>query len=723
VSIATAQTKKPADTVNTLKTIRLNNGSLFGSSFEATNRTGSSYYISAQDLEKYQYTDVNRALLTVPGVNITEEDGFGLRPNISLRGTQAERSSKISLMEDGVLIAPAPYSAPAAYYFPNVARMQAIEVLKGSSQIQYGPFTTGGAINFISAQIPDELKGYARMNIGNYNSKQTQLRVGDSGEQLGYMVEYLNFNSDGFKNLDGGGNTGFDRNDYTAKLRYSTKADAKVFQSLSLKLQYSEGLDNETYLGLTEDDFESDPYRRYLGSAADNITTEHDQIQLTHIIQPSEKLLITTTAYSNNFSRNWFKLDYVNTGNGKVGISNILRDPAGNQSEYLAISSGNDTAEDVFGVKANKRAYYSRGIQTKANILFGQNTTSNLEIGLRYHTDQEDRYQHVDLFGVENDRLTVTSPGSPGTDANRIGDAKALAAHVLYKLDIGNLTLTPGLRYESIELTRDNYGSADPERTGASLSSRENSINIFVPGVGANYRFDNTLSLFGGVHRGFSPPGSAPDVDEEKSVNYEIGTRFNLYGLRGETTLFFNDYSNLLGSDLAAAGGGGTTDQFNAGQANVAGLEFSLSYDLMETNAEWSLPIAVNYTFTDTEFRNQFDSSIYGDVEIGDEIPYIARNQFNILTGISHNKFDINANARFVGAMRTLAGQGSIASTNKVESNFIVDLSARYHVNEYLSLTANVINVFDNEYAVSRQPAGLRPGHPFGINAGIVARF
>ena len=205
------------DSITSLDEVIIRGNTILGNKFVAKNRTGAAYYLSTNELAEFNYTDINRALNKISGINFYEEDGFGLRPNISIRGTSPERSSKIAVMEDGILISPAPYSASSAYYFPSVSRMQAVEVLKGSSQIQYGPYTTGGAINFVSTEIPKKFKGKITTSYGSFHTGQTHTTIGNTTNNFGYLVEYLNYNSDGFKTLGNNLNTGFDINEITSK--------------------------------------------------------------------------------------------------------------------------------------------------------------------------------------------------------------------------------------------------------------------------------------------------------------------------------------------------------------------------------------------------------------------------------------------------------------------------------------------------------------------------
>ncbi len=700
-------------------------GNILGSKFEIKNRTGSAYYLSPQDLQQFGYTDAHKILRAVPGVNIFEEDGFGLRPNISLRGTSPERSAKITLMEDGVLIAPAPYSAPAAYYFPTMGRLESIEVLKGSSQIQYGPFTTGGAINMVSKSIPDNLSGNVRFSYGNFTSRNTEATIGDSKENFGYLAQFYNYNSDGFKSLDGGGNTGFDKTDYMGKFRVNTNYSATVFQSLTFKIQYAEELSNETYLGLTQQDFDKTPYRRYLASAEDQMNTEHWQFQLDHLIIPTQNVKIKTTGYHNKFSRNWYKLDDIKLTES-ISIEKVLSNPTLYFDEYLAVSSGQNTVTDALGIKANNRTYDAKGIQTIVNFNFGNKGYHDVEIGLRYHEDSEDRFQWKDKYAIQNSRLIRTTVATKGSDANRITSAQAIAAHFLYKLTWNQLTITPGMRYENISFLQQDFGKNDPTRTGIELKTAENEVKVWIPGIGANYKFSQNFALFGGIHKGFAPPGTKEGSTAEESINIEMGTRFLIHGLRGEIVGFYNNYDNLLGSDLAASGGTGTLDQFNAGKAIAQGVEILLNYDLLKKNSQkFKLPITLSYTYTDATFQSDFESTegIFGEVSKNDEIPYIAKNQFNVTTSFENSIYSISLSGRYTDAMRTLAGTGSIPESLKISSHFIVDFSAKYFYSPRVTVFTGVNNLFDQVYDVARLPAGLRPGAPFMIHAGIGYTF
>jgi Fe(3+) dicitrate transport protein len=690
---------------------------------------GSVQYISSKEIQKFSYTDINRTLRAVPGINIQEEDGFGLRPNIGLRGTGVERSSKITIMEDGVLMAPAPYADPAAYYFPTIGRMQGIEILKGSSQIKYGPFTTGGAINLISTQIPTQFSGRFNLLGGSYGGRNLHAFVGNSHKNFGYIVETFQYGSDGFKQLDGGGNTGFDKKDYLVKFRVNTNPDAKIYQSVTFKIGETTETSNETYLGLTETDFKVNPYRRYFASQKDIINTDQSQFSVTHLIKLSKRLSIITTAYRSDFKRNWYKLDKVKDSTGKnISISDLLINPAIYNDAFDILTGTTSTNPNALFVRANNRSYSAQGIQTAISYNFkAKGIAHDINLGLRLHKDFVDRFQWDDEYSMNNGVMHLTKSGIHGSESNRIKSANAFATYLQYKLKYKKFTAVPGIRYENITLIEKDYGKTDPQRLGTSLKQNDNQVDVFIPGIGVDYQYSRFLSVFAGVHKGFSPPGANNETVPEKSVNYELGARYTKRAISGQAVVFFNDYSNLLGSDLAASGGGGTGDLFNAGAVQAKGLEFQMTYDLLAYNkhSNFNLPLSIVYTYTDAVFKNSFISSFedWGKVAAGDQFPYMAHNQFTIVIGLENKKFSLNMSGRYMDEMRTAPGHGEIPTNGKTDSYFVVDANASYIMHKNVSFFVGCNNLTNEVYVVARRPSGLRPGMPRAFNIGLKANF
>ncbi|TPV94424.1 MAG: TonB-dependent receptor [Myxococcales bacterium FL481] len=683
---------------------------------------GSAQTISERELERFEYDDVHRVLRRVPGVYLRGEDGFGLRPNIGLRGASSDRSAKVTLMEDGILLGPAPYSAPAAYYFPLMTRITAVDVFKGPAAVRHGPNTIGGAIDFHTREIPTASTGFLDLGLGRFDYGKAHGYWGTSGKRFGALVEGAHLQSTGFKELDGGGDTGFAKNEAMVKLRYHNDPGARHFHQISAKLGYADELSNETYLGLTEDDFDDNPYRRYASSSRDQMQWWRTQGELSYYYGFGDQVDLQVTAYRHDFDRSWEKL---NRFRGGPALSQLLSTPdAGQAAVYYAILTGaEDSVADAqtLMIGTNQRRYVSEGLFAVSHWRpkWGP-VAQEIEFGARLHHDAIERDHTEDGFLMTRGLLLPEGSATEQTTRNR-GEALAGAVHLHDQITIGPVSLSPGIRTEIIgtrfrdELAQD---SVDISRRDV----------VVIPGGGAHVQALPWLGVFAGVHSGFSPvaPGQAADVKPEKSINYEGGVRVSTQQTTLEATGYFNDYRNLTGECTfsAACTEDQLNRQFNAGRVHVYGAEALAGHTAQWSDRYWT-SVMGTYTLTVSSFQDAFESSFpqFGSVEAGDALPYVPVHQAALIVGGGGRRWALHASGVYIGAMRDVAGQGDIDDAELVPGYFVLDVSGEVRVTEPLRLYVNVENATNAQYMVSRRPFGARPGRPLSWMAGLKYTF
>mgnify|MGYP001196584551 FL=1 len=716
---------------------------IVGSRTDARQITGAAHFIGEEELQRFAYTDVQRVARQIPGVSIQVEDGYGLRPNISIRGVATERSGRITLLEDNVLIAPAPYSAPSAYYFPTMGRMAALEVLKGPSAITQGPYTIGGAFNMISTPIPGDAGGWITAEAGEdatYRVHSTYGATLDSG--FGFLVETHQWFSDGFQSVDRSNrDTGLEVQDYTVKLAYAPM-DSR--HRVELKLQYAEQTSEQSYLGLTDVDFNDDATRRYGLSDLDEIDTKHEQIILRYEFTLNDSTSIGLTAYNNEHERSWFKtegIDFdgsasaqefertswfnviqgINSGAGRDGIS---------AADLQAILDGTlNTPAGSIQLRANDREYYSRGVQLALSWEGNLGETQHeLELGIRYHEDEEDRLQRNSSYSQQSGSLVLDDLGLLGNAGNRIQQAEALAIHIFDRIEVGRWTLTPGLRFEDIDQSRVRYETrfgrtADPaSRSNSNIrDTRSNNTQAWLPGMGVLYEINNSTVLLGGVHKGFTAPSNAPGVNEEEAINYELGIRFDNERFRAELTGFLSDYDNLLGECTSSSGSDCEVgDAFNGDAATVKGFELVVATDLAP-EAGLRVPLEVAYTYIDGEFdTNIADTDFFGDVTKGDPVPYIPEHQLQATIGVVANRWAVHVSASYIDEVCARASCGLF---EKTEDSLTFDVAGQFKLTERVNLFARVENLTDANDIMGRQPYGARPNKSRTAAIGINIRL
>ncbi|MEC7561388.1 MAG: TonB-dependent receptor [Pseudomonadota bacterium] len=663
---------------------------------------GSGALVDSEQVANEVLVDINQALKTVPGIYIQEEDGYGLRPNIGIRGATSERSSKISLLEDGVMIAPAPYSNPSAYYFPTAARMHALEVIKGAPLLRYGPHTTGGVLNMVSTPIPDSVRGRLRSFAGQNGEVDVLANYGGTSGNWGYLVETTQRRSDGFKDIDRGGDTGYEVSDYMAKVSWAANG-----HRLFVKAQYSEETSDETYLGLTDADFASRTNRRYGLSAPDQMNNEHEGYMASYSTDLADNVALSLTAYLNKFSRDWFKL----SGGGKLVN-------AANAGDATALGVLHGTIDKTgLKYKHNNRSYESSGVEVNFDIDLNNH---QLALGMRAHGDEMDRFQPQDLYDQVDGSLSYVSTIAPTGSNNRLEEADATSFWATDDWQMSDrLNVNLMLRFEDVETSRRQF--ADTARATAP-STRSNNTSLWLPGASLGYQLNDNVLVIASVHKGFSPLGGGAKSYEkpETSYNYEVGLRYSGVWF-AEAIGFYSDFSNKAEncSNAAPCSNGATSGSFVTGEAVVQGLELQVG-SVVDLSAGVTMPFDLAYTLSNAEISKTNDN-----FNSGDRLASVPEQALSLRAGIIFDSgWENYAAVKYIDEMCIAVGcTGTAADFDKTESLLRVDLVSHYQLSDRLKLFAKLENLADEQVIIARTPDGARPNKGRTASVGFELNF
>ncbi|HMQ02355.1 MAG TPA: TonB-dependent receptor plug domain-containing protein [Pyrinomonadaceae bacterium] len=691
---------------------------LAGSRESLSEIPGSLERIDKHTLNASRVFNFSEALRKVTGIHVRDEEGFGLRPNIGIRGTNPTRSTKVLLLEDGIPLAYAPYGDNASYYHPPIERFESVEVLKGAGQIAYGPQTVAGLINYLTPNPTEKPTFGLRLTGGDRSYFNGSFNGSGTIGRTGIIGSLTRKQGNGARE-----NINSKLNDVSTKVVHSL--DDR--NSLTFKLSYYGEDSNVTYSGLTEAEFAVDPR----GNAFRNDFYYGDRIGVsashTSVITPGA--VVTTNFYANTFSRDWWR----QSSNSGQRPNRLNIDP-----DCLSMADLNTTC----GNEGRLRKYETYGIEPKFSLNYdsGNLFRGELLTGVRYHWETQRRRQ-------ENGDVPHSRSGA-ASEIN-IRKNEALSGFVQNRFIVGRLAITPGIRYERIDIARRNLLTTP-------ISEGNTTVTEVIPGIGAAYSGIPGTTLFVGLHRGFSPPraediignnGSVVELDAERSWNYEVGARTNFArGVRIEATFFRLDHENQIVPASLAGGVGATLT--NGGRTLQQGFEFMGQADTgtvfrskhnfyIRTAATW-LPLAkfqgLRYSSITTPAT--LDLFCPSDKRIsitqctitGNRLPYVPETLLTTSVGYSHTDgFNGSVENVLIGRQfgDDLNSPGVVPNgqIGKIAKQSYWNATANYKVEKWkTAFFVTVKNVFDRTFIVDRV-RGILPSSPRLVQAGVNVNF
>ncbi|NEX15181.1 MAG: TonB-dependent receptor [Halochromatium sp.] len=184
---------------------------------------------------------------------------------------------------------------------------------------------------------------------------------------------------------------------------------------------------------------------------------------------------------------------------------------------------------------------------------------------------------------------TVLAPG---------GEVSNLALFAFESKDIGDWTLQAGLRHDWHSVT----GDAGKTRAPVNFVGRDShDYSVFTGSLGAVYRLTDQVAIASNLGRGFRAPSlfelyadgvhggvaaiqeGDPNLEPEKSINVDLGLRWNTPRLQGSATVYRNAISDYIYlQDTGRSRNGLPIFAYQQDDALLTGLELEANWQLTD---------------------------------------------------------------------------------------------------------------------------------------------
>ena len=621
---------------------------------------GTVHVITREEIERTHAKTTDELLRRIPGINIIEEHGQGLRPNIGIRGVNPIRSRDVLVLVDGIPIQPALYGDAAMYYNIPIELVERIEVIKGGASVLYAPNTQGGVINFITKKLPETPRLALKETVGSHRFFSSDAYYGGRSGKKGARFGYVRRQGDGFRD-----HSAFWLNDFGLRFEASPDATSDLVANL---YWYNEVA--QTPGALSPAQFAADLTKAV--KQHDEFRGQRASFDLTYSTHLNASNALRILTYGNFFERNWFIQDQDSSGALQATNSQFRR------------------KFNVLGVEPQWLHTY--GLLGRAH---------NLTLGLRYYVD---RLTDVQAVG------TSPSDKNGTTTANADLETVAYSAYAETGFRLTDrLTLTPGVRWESVTLSRERL---TPSTTNF---KNESTTQAVIYGMGTSYRLPRSTLLFGHVHTTFRPPtfaqaidpttGTRQDLEPETGLSSDIGVRSKLLPwLSAELSLFRLDFKNKIAQESGRL--------INVGRSLHQGVEGDVRFNWGEL---WPSVTGVTSRFMLTLMNAESRSG----ATAGKDLPFAPRVLMGWGIGYVHpSRASIDLDGTFTGQQFTDTAntqpENALGTTGAMPSYTLWNVRLGYHHPTYpFSVFGGVRNLFEEKFIVNRTSSsfvGVTPG-------------